>query len=137
MTNYEKYQKDIIEIIKSGITIAIKDGMPVECSSVSCLNCDFYKETHCRKKVGEWLESEYVEPTVDWSKVPVDTKVLVSSDGEVWKKRHFARVEHGWPLVWGDGQTSWSTDRAEYSRHWKFIKLYDEMPSKDENDIRK
>lgn len=132
MTNYEKYQKEIIEIVKSGRTIAIKDGMPVECSSLSCPNCDFYKETHCRKKAGEWLESEYVEQTVDWSKVPVDAKVLTSSDEVVWKKRHFARVENGRPLVWADGQTSWSADRADYVAVWppKFIKLYEENPEK-------
>lgn len=39
----------------------------------------------------EWLNSEYVEPEVDWSKVPIDTPILVRvSEDEEWDKRYFA-----------------------------------------------
>ncbi len=39
-----------------------------------------------------WLNEEYKEPEVDWSKVPVDTKVFVRNleDG-LWRPRHFAK----------------------------------------------
>lgn len=134
MTNYEKYQKQIINIFKEGNCIAVKDGKPVDCSSIRCGKCNLYVlGGNCKPKLGEWLESEYVEPTVDWSKVPVDAKVLVSTDEVVWKKRHFARVEDGMPLVWADGQTSWSADRADYIAAFKYIKLYEEGEQNEVN----
>lgn len=41
----------------------------------------------------EWAESEYVEPSVDWSNVPVDTKILVSEDSELWYRRYFSKFK--------------------------------------------
>ena len=43
---------------------------------------------------------------VDWSKIPVDTLVEVSDDGEKFIKRHFAKYERGMIFVWGDGRSS-------------------------------
>ena len=33
------------------------------------------------------------EEVIDWSKMPIDTKVLVSKDNEIWFKRYFNEVE--------------------------------------------
>ena len=69
------------------------------------------------------------EEVVDWSKVPVDTKILVSGfindAGEVieWKKRHFAKYENGIVYAWNDGKTSFT---AEHNMNWEFAKLYEE-----------
>ena len=68
---------------------------------------------------------------VDWSKVAVDTKILVAdftgNDNEiVWKKRHFAKYENGKIYAWCDGLTSFSVDSDDLCTRWDFVKLYKE-----------
>ena len=72
------------------------------------------------------------EEVVDWSKVPVDTKILVSNcingAGEVieWRKRYFAKYENGKIYAWNDGVTSFSVDSDDLCTRWDFVKLYKE-----------
>ena len=71
------------------------------------------------------------EEVVDWSKVPVDTKILVANftgnDYEiVWKKRHFAKYENGKIYAWTYGATSFSVDSDDLCTRWDFVKLYNE-----------
>ena len=71
------------------------------------------------------------EEVVDWSKVPVDTKILVAncdSEGEVieWKKRHFAKYENGIVYAWSDGQTSFTAELDGSCINWDYAKLYEE-----------
>lgn len=72
------------------------------------------------------------EEVVDWSKVPVDTKILVSNcingAGEVieWRKRYFAKYENGKIYAWNDGVTSFSVDSDDLCTSWGFVKLYKE-----------
>ena len=69
------------------------------------------------------------EEVVDWSKVPVDTKILVSDcingAGEVikWRRRHFAKYEDGKVYAWVDGKTSFTT---EHNINCEFAKFYEE-----------
>ena len=66
---------------------------------------------------------------VDWSKVPVDTKVLVSDDGKEWYRRHFAKYEDGKVYCFNDGYTSFTiVDYAYLSNAtpWEYCKLYQE-----------
>ena len=79
MLNREKYAKEIIEIAVES-RLAVKDGKPVKCFGMICANCDLCgtKES-CIENGIEWLNSEYVEPPVDWSKVAVDTPILVKN----------------------------------------------------------
>lgn len=46
--------------------------------------------------------------TVDWSKVPVDAKVIVDADCFGPTKEHFAKYEDGKVYVWANYRTSWS-----------------------------
>lgn len=63
----------------------------------------------------------YVKP-VDWTKVPIDTKVLCrDGDATPWFKRYFAGFENGIPRVWSNGRTSWST--AYFDAAWSEMKL--------------
>ena len=113
MTNKEKYADEIIEIsVRS--KLALKDGKPVPCVSMKCSECGFYSTNYsCTHNVREWLDSEYVAPPVDWSKVEVDTPILVrDSEKESWRKRHFAKYENGIVYAWGNGLTSWSARRS-------------------------
>ena len=64
---------------------------------------------------------------IDWSKVPVDTKVLVSNDGKEWSRRHFAKYEDGKVYCFNDGYTSFTiVDYAYLSNAtpWEYCKLY-------------
>ena len=81
MLNKEKYAKEIVELVCDGYSFAVENGRPVRCHY--CVKCDFYHPTdaslpvNCTQARREWGEKEYVEPSVDWSKVPVDTPILV------------------------------------------------------------
>ena len=67
----------------------------------------------------------YTQPT-DWSKVKVDTKILVKdSTNETWCRRHFAKFENGKIYAWTDGYTSWTSDYEEVIA-WKYAKLAEE-----------
>ena len=64
------------------------------------------------------------EPKVDWTKVPVDTKILVKDyKDEDWKKRHFAKYENGKIYAYDDGKSSFTTDVIA---SWSYGKLYKE-----------
>ena len=67
------------------------------------------------------------EEIVDWSKVPVDTKILVSDydDTSVWIRRYFAKYEYGIVYAFSDGLTSFTIGDAGVCG-WKYAKLYEE-----------
>lgn len=67
------------------------------------------------------LYEEY-EEIIQWDKVPIDAKVLVSSDGEEWFKRYFAKYKNNRIYVWDYGATSYS---GKYCSIWKYTKLYE------------
>ena len=68
--------------------------------------------------------AEYLGIT-DWSKVPVDTPVLISNDKEIWFKRYFARYEDGKVYCWLNGKTSWTAECEFSTGHWDYAKLAD------------
>ncbi|MED9949706.1 MAG: hypothetical protein ACLTT3_03100 [Roseburia faecis] len=94
------------------------------CDNLLCKDCDFgYSD--CNEKILKWANSEYVEPSVDWSKVAVDTQILVrNSEEETWRKRYFAKYEHETVYAWSGGATSWSVlDVVKDILDWKMAKL--------------
>ena len=123
MKNKEKYAKEILEIACSGSSLAFDKttNKVVPCSGLLCSNCLFYNHC-CDKAIKEWFESEYVEPPVDWSKVSVDTPILVQFSGDDnWVKRHFARYDNGHVRAWINGTTSWTANGK--SDTWTYAKL--------------
>lgn len=64
---------------------------------------------------------------VDWENVPVDTKVLVSDDGENWERRHFKCYDKennkGKHVCFADGRTSWSNKDNHEGIGWGYCKL--------------
>ena len=132
MTNKEKYADKIIDIAVRS-KLALKDGKPVPCVSMRCSECGFFSPDHsCRFNACEWLDSEYVAPPVDWSKVAVDTPILVrDSREEEWRKRYFAKYEDNTVYAWSGGTTSWSTYRSSDIANWKMAKLAE---SEEKND---
>ena len=64
------------------------------------------------------------EISIDWSKVPVDTPILVrDQENELWKKEHFAKYKNNKIYTWLCGRTSWS---ATATVNWKYAKLAEE-----------
>ena len=111
MLNKEKYAKEILNIACEGHSIAMIDGKLRQCSGASCSKCDFNSNINCRKNV-------------DWSKVPVDTPIMVrATDEGTWIHRYFAKYENGSVYAWEQGATSWSVERPAYVCDWKYAKL--------------
>ena len=124
MLNREKYAKEIVDVALKDETFALMDGKICACSDVQgCTSCAFYDRDDCIISKQEWANSEYVEPPVDWSKVAVDTPILVRDSGEeAWRKRHFAKYEDNTVYAWHGGETSWCAVRSNIIT-WKFAKL--------------
>lgn len=72
------------------------------------------------------VNSEF-EEYLDWSKVSVDAKVLVSDNGKLWYKRHFAKYENGSVHVFPDGRSSFTTEESDIIYPWKYAKLYEKQ----------
>ena len=127
MLNKEKYAKEIIEVLvqNNDSGLAVVKGKPVSCNKTECKNCDFCD--NCADGFANWANSEYVEPPVDWSKVPVDTPILVKNFIDVkWEKRYFAKYEDGKVHAWNDGTTSWTAHSENHTIVWKYAKLAEE-----------
>ena len=68
--------------------------------------------------IGEYLG------IVDWSKVEVDTPILVKHRvEETWEKRHFACFKNGYVYTWREGTTSWSVPDEQLITMWNYAKL--------------
>lgn len=132
MTNRERYAEKILDIAVTGHPFAINiNGEVNSCGKVPCDECIFRKnkvtDISCGEKIKEWSEQEYVEPPVDWSKVPVDTKVFVrDSDSESWYLRYFARFKNGGIFTWTNGTTSFSAKGFDDVTLWRQGKLAEE-----------
>ena len=134
MTNKEKYGDKLIELAVKKEVFGLKNGEPAICSEIRCKECDLSKSDLCKGSTynfREWLNSEYVEPPVDWSKVAVDTPILVrDSEEEAWRKRYFAKYENETVYAWIAGKTSWSSNRGNIT-NWEMAKLAE---SEEKND---
>nr|UVN02489.1 MAG: hypothetical protein [Bacteriophage sp.] len=125
MTNREKFAEQILDIACSGSKIAVGKATLelAPCYKLACKDCLFYFSDagSCKNARKRWANSEYVEPPVDWSKVAVDTPILVRDNASLeWTKRYFAKYENGIVYAWSNGATSWTGDRCT---PWKLAKL--------------
>ena len=118
MKNYEKYADSIREY--KGDSFCADFVKPNILKSEYCdLDC-----TKCRMLQAIWLLEDYEEPEVDWSKVEVDTPILVKEYEESkWTKRYFAKYEDGVIYAWNNGVTSWTANDDECVIAWSFAKL--------------
>lgn len=81
----------------------------------ACPLCDFHPcNDFCALKLPALVALEKIvmnwEQPIDWTKVEVDTPILVSCNGRLWFKRYFARYENGAILAFSGGATSWTTE---------------------------
>ena len=147
MLNIEKFKNELVRlgVINVDRLGFYQNGNLTDCNYTHCSNCkkvlmeqaniteeEFYKES-CRKNILKWLLSEYKEPEVDWSKVKVDTPILVRSyESNKWIKRYFAKFVDGQIYAWGDGATSWSANDECDVTSWNCAKLAESEEQEDE-----
>lgn len=115
MTNREKFAEQILDVACGGSKLAVDKATlePTMCRKLECKHCLFNAHgfDYCGDNADKWANSEYVEPPVDWSKVAVDTPILVRDNANLeWTKRYFAKYENGSVFTWSDGTTSWSSE---------------------------
>ena len=129
MKNREKFREQILEwaVIpwkdvcdfkkKEVLTHFGKEG----CDDIQCSWCSVLLEL--------WLDEEYKESEVDWSKVPVDTLVRVRDrEDEEWILRYFKGINEDSlrPIyeAWESGATS-KTAYCDYEL-WKYCELVED-----------
>lgn len=121
MKNYEKYAEEIREL-KSDIGTEWCElfAKPKVLKSLG-RTCEYISCGLCNTLATLWLLEEYEEPETDWSKVEVDTPILVRNyEDEEFLKRYFAKYENGTVYAWSCGCTSWS---ETVMNNWKYAKL--------------
>lgn len=130
MTNFEQYKNFFLKTLeeKGTMCIGLVKGKPRPCDEISCSLCDIYSEKDgCRNNIKKWLQEEYKEPVIDWTKVAVDTKILVRNDENgIWYNRYFAKYDEKTNKVftWFGGATSWTEANVT---EWRFAKLAEEV----------
>ena len=68
-----------------------------------------------------WKYAKLAEPEVDWSKVEVDTPILVRySEKGMWIRRKFAKFEDGVVYAWHGKETG---QAESYMTPWNYAKL--------------
>lgn len=122
MKNYEKYADEIKGYKDLNFCKAFV--FPYILKSDSCGDIGCHK---CRMLQMMWLLEDYEEPKepeVDWSKVKVDTPILVKdSKNGMWMRSHFAKYENETVYAWSDGCTSWTLYDHTYVTPWNYAKL--------------
>ena len=133
MTNREHYMEQIIDICAKGGRPIINTDELAGCYSHDCSGCrNWYKSQvifgagfcKAQENFTKWLEEEY-EPAVDWSKVPVDTPILVKDErsSDEWFERHFAYYHDEKVYAWKNRRTSY-TSQQDPPSVWQYAKLY-------------
>lgn len=123
MTNGEKYRDEIKKQLLNNNSgnfcddfIKPKILLKKNCCGLSCAKCCLLQAL--------WLNEEYKDPEVDWSKVPVDTKILVkNNESGFFRNRHFAKYKDGKVFAFNNGMTSFSTSEDDDVTCWEFAKL--------------
>ncbi len=94
------------------------------CRCKKAINALRFKKMLPELKSNECISIAEELGIVDWSKVAVDTPILVrDSENDEWKKAHFAKVGHGTVYSWVSGRTSFTSGNDEWMTPWIQAKL--------------
>lgn len=132
MTNYEHYKEEIKRITDLGLNFAVikntQEIKPCPDPTFLCEDCLFENCFTCNMKKFKWADEKYQKHEVDWSKVPVDTKVWVRNIGDYeWFPRYFAKYENEIVYTWRNGVTSFSIGNSnDLFTCWKYARLAEE-----------
>lgn len=144
MLNIEYYKDKLKELgIINLDKLALCKGQPHICDdNIRCRECLFNQfGSLCSVGALNWLFTEYKEEKeeleFDWSKVKVDTPILVRDyEGNKWIKRYFAKFEDGKVYAWQVGATSWTVDSKYNVNPWKYAKLAESEEQEDEQKAK-
>lgn len=118
MKNRDRFKNELVEAcIKGTFNVFFNERIR------SVYDCEAYRnmtDDRIMLLTTLWLEEEYQEQVVDWSKVDVDTPILVSMSGQDWSHRHFAEYRDGIVCAFDGGATSWTSN---VSTKWEYAKL--------------
>lgn len=118
MKNRDRFKNELVEAcIKGTFNVFFNERIR------SVYDCEAYRnmtDDRIMLLTTLWLDEEYQEPEVDWSKVEVDTPILVSMNGQNWKRRHFAGYRNGTVYAFKDGATSWTIN---LKTEWPYVNL--------------
>lgn len=133
MRNIDKYKDELLlNTIAYAIAVDKQTKKIKPCSGSDCPDCIFDVPTGCDGAKLEWLQAEYKEPEVDWSKVKVDTPIYVRDCEDAdWTRRHFAKYENEKVYTWCNGQTSYTAEDKKYYNWWVHAKLAEEKHEDD------
>lgn len=132
MKNREKYKNELRDVIKLDGKICgfmkkhdVHRMIGTDWESFCEMDC-----IACGTALQLWLDEEYKEPEVDWSKVPVDTLVRVR-DGEYekWRLRYFCGFFDYDSLkyaTWNGGKTSKTADGTFDYTPWRYCELVED-----------
>lgn len=128
MKNRDRFKNELVEAcIKGTFNVFFNERIR------SVYDCEAYRnmtDDRIMLLTTLWLEEEYQEQVVDWSKVENDDLILVrDGDDEEWNRAHFAYYKNGKVYAWSGGKTSWT---ASSYMHWEYAKLAE--PQKPEHD---
>ena len=134
MKNREKYKNELMDAIKDcnlcefvknhGVSKMLGKDIEGFCG-IGCVACGMALQL--------WIDEEYEEPEVDWSKVPVDTLVRVRDyESDEWTLRYFkglSRTPSAYPPgydyeVWALGATSVTAEGD--TERWRYCELVED-----------
>ena len=124
MTHYESIDpKDIKKVFAEYFSINKITHEAGICCDTACRDCMFFG-FGCNSRKKKWLDQPVFDPEkdIDWSKVPVDTPVIVWNTDEEYR-RYFSGIKDGRFSAYADGRTSWSSITGNICR-WNHCKLY-------------
>lgn len=129
MLNKEKYADEIFDFAIYGKMFGINNGKPKSCASMKlCKGCEYKNILGCREKLKEWLNSEYVDTTMDWNNVPIDTPIWVRDiENAKWSNRYFAGIKDGKVYGWKNGKTSWTVGSENECTYWKYAMMAEDV----------
>ena len=113
----DKFVIEIGEVYSSGLPFA-NDDEPSILYRIKGFNSLVFDENGLDKL----KKLEKSETCVDWSNVAVDTPILVSNNGDYWRRRYIAKYENGMVYAFNGGKTSWS-NHGEEPIAWEYAKL--------------
>ena len=128
MKNFEKYENEVREY--NGDNFCRDFVLP---HILKKDNCAYLSCSDCGRRQMLWFVEEYEEPQVDWSKVEIDTPILVKNrEDNMWRERHFAKYKNGNVYAWSNGCTSWTEN---YMASWKYAKLAEDTKEDKEPEV--
>lgn len=139
MKNFEKWEKELLEMAKTNDNLCIskKDNKPHKCVGMNCSDCLLKSDTApCRNMLVQWLYEEYKEPI---KLSHLEFELLKRLKGE--KLEYLARDKckvyvHAYGTKPQKGNLGWYTESRDccclslFSNCFKLIKWEDKEPYK-------